>query len=53
MVRVLSVGRLSFFREDAQISGIQTCLLAEYEGPKQDLSEKLLASVDCTLTCAD
>jgi hypothetical protein len=29
--------------EGAQISGVQTCLLAENEGPKQDLSQKLLA----------
>jgi hypothetical protein len=53
VVRALSAGRLSSFREGAQISGIQTCLLAEDEGLKQDLSEKLLASVVHTLTCAD
>ena len=29
MVRALSAGKLSFCREGAQISGIQTCLLAE------------------------
>jgi hypothetical protein len=42
MIRALSAGRLSSFREDAQISGVQTCLLAEDEGLKQDLSQKLL-----------
>ena len=41
MVRVLSAGKLSSCREVAQISGIQTCLLAEDEGPKQGLSQKL------------
>ena len=29
MVRVLSAGKLSSCREGAQISGVQTCLLAE------------------------
>jgi hypothetical protein len=53
VVRALSAGRLSSFREGAQISGIQTYLLAEDEGPKQDLSQKLLASVVYTLTCAE
>jgi hypothetical protein len=53
MVRVLSAGKLSSYREGAQISGIQTCLLAEDEGPKQGLSQKLLSSVVYTLTCAD
>jgi hypothetical protein len=52
VVRALSAGRLSSFREGAQISVIQTCLLAEDEGPKQDLFQKLLASVVHTLTCA-
>jgi hypothetical protein len=45
--------RLSSFREGAQISGVQTCLLAEEEGLKQDLSQKLLASVVHTFTCAE
>ena len=58
MVRALSAGKLSSYREGAQISGIWTSLLAEDEGPKQDLSQKLccfglsqklLASV-CTLS---
>jgi hypothetical protein len=40
MVKALSAGRLSSLREGAQISGIQTCLLAEDEGSKQDLSQK-------------
>jgi hypothetical protein len=43
VVRALSAGRLSSFKEGVQISGIQTCLLAEDEGLKQDLSQKLLA----------
>ena len=41
MVRALSAGKLSSYREGAQISGIQTCLLAEDEGLKQGLSQKL------------
>jgi hypothetical protein len=62
LVRALSAGKLSSCREGAQISGIRTCLLAEDEGPKQGLSQKpcrfglsqkLLASVVHTLTCAD
>ena len=62
MVRALSAGKLSSYREGAQISGIWTSLMAEDEGPKQDLSQelccfglsqKLLASVVHTLTCAD
>jgi hypothetical protein len=52
-VRALSVGKLSSCREGAQISGVQTFLLAEDEGPKQGLSQKLLASTVHTLTCAD
>jgi hypothetical protein len=62
VVRALSAGKLSSYREGAQISGVRTSLLAEDEGPKQDLSQmlccfglsqKLLASVVYTLTCAD
>ena len=53
MVRELSVGKLSSYRKGAQISGVRTCLPAEDEGPKQSLSQKLLASVVHTLTCAD
>ena len=53
MVRALSAAKLSSYREGAQISGVQTCLLAEDEGPKQGVSQKLLASVGHTLTCAD
>ena len=62
MVRTLSAGKLSSYREGAQISGIQTSLMAEDEGTKQDLSQKLccfgllqklLASLVHTLTCAD
>ena len=34
VVRALSAGKLSSCREGAQISGIQTCLLAEDEGPE-------------------
>ena len=39
--RVLSAGKLSSCREGAQISGVWTCLLAENEGLKQGLSQKL------------
>jgi hypothetical protein len=62
VVRALSAGKLSSYREGAQISGVQTSLLDEHEGPKQDLSQKLccfglsqklLVSVVHTLTCAD
>jgi hypothetical protein len=53
VVRALSAVRLSSFREGAQISGVQTSLLAEDEGLKQDLSQKLLASVVHTLTYAE
>ena len=62
MVRALSAGKLSSYREGAQISGVRTSLLAKDEGPKQDLSQKLccfglsqklLASVVHTLTCAE
>jgi hypothetical protein len=62
VVRALSAGKLSSYREGAQISGVQTSLLVEDEGPKQDLSQrlccfglsqKLLVSVVHTLTCAD
>ena len=40
MVRAVSPGKLSSFREGAQLSGLDL-LLAEDEGPKQDLSQKL------------
>ena len=53
MVRVLSAGKLSSYREGAQISGIWTSLLAEDEGLKQGLSDNLLASVVHTLTYTD
>jgi hypothetical protein len=62
VVRALSAGKLSSYRKGAQISGVRTSLLAEDEGPKHDLSQKLccfglsqklLASVVHTLTCAD
>jgi hypothetical protein len=62
VVRALSAGKLSSYREGAQISGVRTSLLAEDEGPIQDLSQRLccfglsqnlLASVVHTLTCAD
>jgi hypothetical protein len=58
----LSAGKLSSYREGAQISDVWTSLLAEDEGPKLDLSQilccfglsqKLLASVVHILTCAD
>jgi hypothetical protein len=41
VARVFSAGKLSPCREVAQISGIWTFLLAEYEGLKQGLSQKL------------
>jgi hypothetical protein len=41
VVRVVSAGKLSSCREGAQRSGIQICLLAEDEGPKQGLSQKM------------
>jgi hypothetical protein len=62
VVRALSAGKLSSFREGAQISGVRTCLLAEDEFLKQGLSQKLchfglsqkmLASVFHNLTCAE
>ena len=62
MARVLSAGKLFSYKEIAQISGIQISLLSEDEGPKHDLSQKLccfglsqklLASVVHTLTCAE
>jgi hypothetical protein len=53
VVKALSAGRLSSFREGAHISGIWTFLLAEDEGLKQYLSQKLLVFVIHTLTCAD
>jgi hypothetical protein len=53
VVRALSAGQLSSCREGAQISVVQICLLAEDEGLKQGLSQKLLASVVHTLTCVD
>jgi hypothetical protein len=62
VVRALSAGKLSSYREGAQISGVQTCLLTEDEGLKQglsqklccfDLSQKLLASVVHILLFAD
>jgi hypothetical protein len=62
LVRALPSGKLSSFREGAQISGVRSSLLAEDEGQKQDLfqklccfglSQKLLASIVHTLTCAD
>ena len=53
MVRAVSAGKLSSYREGAQISGIWTSLLAEDEGLKQGLSDNLLASVVHTLTYTD
>ena len=41
MIRILSAGMLSSCREGAQIAGFWTCLLAEDEGSKQGLSQKL------------
>jgi hypothetical protein len=45
VVRALSAGKFSSCMEGAQISGVRTCLLAEDEGRKQGLSQKLLAPV--------
>jgi hypothetical protein len=53
VVRAVSAGKLSSCREGAQISGVWISLLAEDEGLKQGLSQKLLASVVHTLTCSD
>jgi hypothetical protein len=53
VVRALCAGKLSFCREGVQISVVWTCLLAEDESLKLGLSQKLLASVIYTLTCAD
>ena len=53
VIRALSAGKLSSCREGTQISGFRTCLLAEDEGLKQGLSQKLLVSVVHTLTCVD
>jgi hypothetical protein len=39
LVRVLSAGKLSSFREGAQISGFQNFFLTENEGPKKGLSQ--------------
>ena len=47
MVRALSAGKLSSYREGVQISGVQTSLLAEDEGQKQDLSQKLCCFGRC------
>jgi hypothetical protein len=41
VVRVFSARNLSSCGESAQRSGFQTCLLAEDEGPKQGLSQKM------------
>ena len=41
MVRALSAGKISSCREEAQLSGVQTYLLAEDEGLKQGLSQKI------------
>jgi hypothetical protein len=53
VVKALSAGKLSLYREGAQIYGVRTSLLAEDEYVKQDLSQKLLASVVHTLTCTE
>jgi hypothetical protein len=53
VVRALSAGKLSSFREGAHISVVWIFLLAEDEDLKQGLSQKLLASVVQTLMCAD
>jgi hypothetical protein len=41
VVRVLSSGKLSSCGDGSQRSGVQTCLLAEDEGWKQGLSQKM------------
>ena len=46
MVRALSASKLSSYREGVQIPGVQTSLLAEDEGPKEGLSQKL-----CSFCC--
>ena len=52
MIRVLSSGKLSFCRKGAQRSGLQSCSLAQDEGLKQGLSQKMgcLCSLHAHLT---
>ena len=53
MVRKLSAGKLSSYREDAQRSEDQIYLLAEDEGPKGPCSRSCVASVAHMLSCVD
>jgi hypothetical protein len=41
VVRILSAGKLISCREGAQISGVHTCFLADDEGLKQGLAQKM------------
>jgi hypothetical protein len=47
VVRVLSEGKLSSWWEGSQVTGLWTCLLAEDEGLKQGLSQKLCSFCSC------
>jgi hypothetical protein len=53
VVRVLSVGKLSFCREGEQKSGVQTCLLFEDKGQNRGCPRRCVASAICMLTCTD
>jgi hypothetical protein len=62
VVRAVSAGKLSSYREGSQTSGVRACLLPKDEGLKRDLSQKLfhfslsqklLAYVVHTLTYKD
>jgi hypothetical protein len=52
VVGALSAGKLSSYREGAQRSGTQLCLLGEDEGPKGTLTKKLCCFCSlCALLC--
>ena len=53
MVRVLSADKLSSYREGAQRSGAQLCLLAEDEGPKGPCPRSSVSSAAHMLSCED
>ena len=53
MVRVFSAGKISSYREGAQRSGFQLCLLAKDEGLKGLCPRSSVASVAHVLSCVD
>jgi hypothetical protein len=53
VVKALSAGNLSSYREGAQRSGVQLCLLAEDEGLKGPCLRSYVASAACMLSCTD